>query len=82
MRMVKTDSGKPTVRQLREIESLRELGATCYIVNGVAGVANLMLEIRAMVRIANKCPTCAEFQSMVSEDYFCKSCTTEALKQC
>jgi len=44
---VKTDSGRLTVRQQREIESLTEHGAEIYTVYGFKGVDDLILRMEA-----------------------------------
>lgn len=43
---VKTETGKTTVRQVREIESLRELGAVCHVAHGKEGVDKVVDEYR------------------------------------
>lgn len=42
---VKVEGGRTTTRQMREIESLRELGAICYVAHGKPGVDSIIAEL-------------------------------------
>jgi len=67
---VKTNSGKLSVRQEREIEQLRSFGAECRVVRGHNGVD---LFVNGLV---DNCDTCSKLQQASGDDnYLCKQCT-------